>query len=83
MHQFDDKFIDLYLDQLGETAFFSPASYQIESIGVQLFSQIQGCYFGILGIPMLELMAILRAHGLFPFDKKSQIKSEGIFGYNS
>ena len=32
MHQLDDKFIDFYLDRLGETAFISPASYQIESI---------------------------------------------------
>ena len=79
MHQFDEKFIDFYLERLGEAAFFSPASYQIESIGVQLFSQIKGCYYGILGIPVLELMAILREHGLSPTDKQYQNKSEGKF----
>lgn len=83
MHQFEDKFIDIYLERLGEAAFFSPASYQIESIGVQLFSQIKGCHYGILGIPVLELLTILREHGLSPFYKKSQNKSEGEFGYDA
>ena len=76
MRPFDDEFIDRYLEQLGEAALLSPASYQIESIGAQLFSQVKGCYFGILGIPLLELLAILREHGLSPIDRKSQNESE-------
>ena len=83
MRQFGGEFIDAYLDQLGEAAFASPASYQIESIGAQLFSQIKGCHYGILGIPLLELMTILREHGLSPFDKKSREKSADRFGYSS
>ena len=82
MHQFDEEFIDFYLERLGDAAFLSPASYQIESIGVQLFSQIKGCHFGILGIPVLELMEILREHGLSPIDRKYQSKSESKFGYD-
>ena len=82
MHQLDEKFIDFYLDQLGEAAFISPASYQIESIGAQLFSKINGCHFGILGIPLLELLTILRDHGLSPFDKKSWNKPEDKLGYS-
>ena len=76
MRQFDNDFIDFYLEQLGVAAFFSPGCYQIESIGAQLFSQIKGCYYGILGVPLLELMAILREHGLSPLDTKCQNKSE-------
>ena len=76
MRQFDDDFIDSYLEQLGVKAFFSPGCYQIESIGAQLFSQIKGCYYGILGVPLLELMAILREHGLSPSDTKFRNKSE-------
>ncbi len=72
----ENEFIDFYLEQLGEAALSSPASYQIESIGAQLFSQIKGCYFGILGIPLFELLAILREHGLLPFYMKSQNESE-------
>ena len=81
MRQLDDEFIEFYLDQLGEAAFSSPASYQIESIGVQLFSQIKGCHYGILGIPVLELLAILREYGVSTFDEKSRNKSEDKFGY--
>ena len=83
MLPFDEEFIDFYIEQVGEAAFNSPASYQIESFGAQLFSQINGCHYSILGIPLLELMAILREHGLSPFDKKPRNKSEGKFGYSS
>ena len=83
MRQFDEEFINFYMEQLGEAAFISPASYQIESFGAQLFSQIKGCHYSILGIPLLELMAILREHGLSPFDKKSQNKSRHKFGHDA
>ena len=76
MRQFDNDFIDFYLEQLGVAAFLSPGCYQIESIGAQLFSQIKGCYYGILGVPLLELMAILREHGLSPLDTKFRNKFE-------
>lgn len=74
MRHFDHDFIDGYLSQLGDAAFLSPASYQIESIGVHLFSEIKGCHYSILGIPLLELMMILREHGLAPIESKSQKK---------
>ena len=76
MRHFDNDFIDFYLEQLGVAAFLSPGCYQIESIGAQLFSQIKGCYYGILGVPLLELMAILREHGLSPLDTKFRNNSE-------
>ena len=76
MRHFDNDFIDFYLEQLGVAAFLSPGCYQIESIGAQLFSQIKGCYYGILGVPLLELMAILREHGLSPLDTKFRNKFE-------
>lgn len=74
MWNFDNEFIDSYLEHLGDAAFFSPASYQIEFTGAHLFSQIKGCHYGILGLPLLEVMAILREHGLFPIRNKFQSK---------
>jgi septum formation protein len=68
MRHFDEGFIDSYLDRLGAAAFSSPASYQIENLGVHLLSRIDGCYFGILGLPLLELLGILREHGLKTVD---------------
>ena len=34
--------------------------YEIEGLGVQLFDDIEGDYFTILGIPLLPLLARLR-----------------------
>jgi len=66
MRRFDEEFIESYLDRLGVAAFSSPASYQIENLGAQLLSRIDGCHFSILGLPLLELLGILREHGLKP-----------------
>jgi septum formation protein len=64
MRRLDEDFIESYLDRLGVDAFSSPASYQIENLGAQLLSRIEGCHFSILGLPLLELLGILREHGL-------------------
>ena len=64
MRSLDEEFIDSYLDRLGAAAFSSPASYQIENLGAHLLSRIDGCHFSILGLPLLELLGILREHGL-------------------
>ena len=70
MRNLDEAFIDSYLDRLGEAAFSSPASYQIENLGAQLLTRIDGCYFAILGLPLLELLGILREHGLKTMDNR-------------
>ena len=38
--------------------------YQLESHGVQLFEQIEGDYFTILGLPLSGLLAQLRQWGV-------------------
>ncbi|MDC0993088.1 Maf family protein [Alphaproteobacteria bacterium] len=66
MRRLDEDFIESYLDRLGAAALTSPASYQIENLGAHLLSRIDGCHFSILGLPLLELLGILREHGLKP-----------------
>ena len=56
--------IETYLDHLGEAALWSPGSYQIESIGMHLFTRMDGCHYTILGLPLLEITGFLREHGL-------------------
>ena len=64
MRSLDQDEIESYLDLLGDAALWSPGSYQIEALGMHLFSRIEGCHYGILGLPLLEITAFLRGHGL-------------------
>ena len=41
----------------------SVGAYQLEGEGIQLFSEIDGDYFTIVGLPMLPLLEKLRELG--------------------
>ena len=64
MRNFSDRFLDDYLDQQGEQLLHCVGGYQLESAGVQLFDQIDGDYFTILGLPLMGLLTALRQYGL-------------------
>ncbi len=64
MRDVSDDFIEDYLARSGETIFGSVGAYLLEETGVQLFDEISGDYFSILGLPLLPLLAVLRQHGL-------------------
>ncbi|MAK59695.1 MAG: septum formation protein Maf [Ponticaulis sp.] len=66
MRDLSDSFIRHYLDQIGDAAFESVGAYQLEGLGVQLFSKIEGDYFAILGLPLLEILTFLRDRGDIP-----------------
>lgn len=63
MRSFSDTFLADYLARQGAGACNSPGGYEIEGLGIQLFERIEGDYFGILGLPLLPLLAELRARG--------------------
>jgi len=63
MREFSDRFIDDYLDIIGEAALASVGAYQLEGVGIHLFERVEGDYFTILGLPLLPLLAYLRQHG--------------------
>ncbi|MBN8551520.1 MAG: Maf family protein [Caulobacterales bacterium] len=56
-------FIDAYLSGNGEAALSAVGGYWLEGEGVQLFEQIRGDYFTILGLPLLPVLAELRRCG--------------------
>jgi septum formation protein len=63
---FSEAFIDIHLAQTGTAILSSVGAYQLEGPGAQLFSRIEGDFFTILGLPLLELLAFLREHDVVP-----------------
>lgn len=57
-------FIRDYLDREYEAIRANVGGYRIEGPGVQLFDQVEGSHFAILGLPLLPLLAYLRGRGL-------------------
>jgi septum formation protein len=64
MRNLSPDFIISYLDAVGESALSSVGGYQIEGMGAQLFETIEGDHFTILGLPLLQVLAALRALNL-------------------
>jgi septum formation protein len=64
MRDFSERFIDDYLQQAGEEILGSVGAYQVEKLGIQLFSRIDGDHFTILGLPLIPLLEFLRTHGI-------------------
>jgi septum formation protein len=64
MRNFSDRFLDHYLDMVGDSAFGSVGAYQLEDAGIQLFERIDGDYFTILGLPLLPLLGFMRQNGI-------------------
>ncbi len=59
-----DAFIEEYVEAEGDVLLSCVGGYRIEGRGVQLFSRIEGSHFGILGLPLLPLLDILRTRGV-------------------
>ncbi|MGE0119315.1 MAG: Maf family protein [Dongiaceae bacterium] len=63
MRDFSETFLDEYL-RAAASAPSSVGGYQLEGLGAQLFADIDGDYFTILGLPLLPVLDILREHGV-------------------
>jgi septum formation protein len=60
MRRFSDAFLDWYVAAEGPAVLGSVGAYRLEGKGIQLFDEIKGDYFVILGLPLLELAHFLR-----------------------
>jgi septum formation protein len=63
MRAFSDRFLEAYLDSLGEGVTTTVGVYHIEGLGLQLFDRIEGDYFTVLGLPLMQALDFLRRRG--------------------
>ncbi len=63
MRSFSDSYLEDYLSRNWPGIGESVGGYKLEEEGVRLFAQIQGDYFTILGLPLLELLNYLALRG--------------------
>ena len=63
MRQLSDAYVKDYVDRNWDSIRHSVGSYKLEEEGVRLFSQIDGSYFNVLGLPLTELISYLILRG--------------------
>lgn len=66
MRPLSPDFIEDYTARCGPTLLSTVGAYQLEGIGAQLFTRIEGDYFSILGLPLLPLLDYLRIRKVLP-----------------
>jgi len=64
MHDFSDSYLDAYLARNWDSIQHTVGCYKLEEEGVRLFSKIEGDYFTVLGLPLLELLSYFFQRGV-------------------
>lgn len=63
MRSFSDDYLDRYIARNWGSIRHSVGAYKLEEEGVRLFTRIDGDYFAVLGLPLMELLAFLTLRG--------------------
>ena len=64
MRNASDEFIKGYVERNWDNIQHSVGAYKLEEEGVRLFHSVEGDYFHVLGMPLLELLAFLTLRGV-------------------
>lgn len=64
MHALSSQEIETYLDRAWPGVEGSVGAYHAEGYGARLFSRIDGDWFSVLGLPLLDICSFLRLRGL-------------------
>lgn len=63
MRQCSDEYLQSYVTRNWDSIRHSVGAYKLEEEGVRLFTNIEGSYFNVLGLPLLELINYLGLQG--------------------
>lgn len=63
MHEASDAYLQDYVTRNWQSIRHSVGAYKLEEEGVRLFSRIEGDYFTVLGLPLLEILSYLTLRG--------------------
>ncbi len=63
MRAASDSYIDDYVERNWDSIRHSVGGYKLEEEGVRLFTRVDGDYFTVLGMPLLELLGYLTVRG--------------------
>jgi septum formation protein len=66
MRNCSDSYLDDYVARNWESIRHAVGAYKLEEEGARLFSRIEGDYFTVLGLPLLELLSWLTLRGRVP-----------------
>ncbi|MEP1329342.1 nucleoside triphosphate pyrophosphatase [Pseudophaeobacter sp.] len=64
MHDSSDAYLTSYVARNWDSIQHAVGAYKLEEEGVRLFSNIEGSYFNVLGLPLVELLNYLGLQGV-------------------
>ena len=66
MRDASDDYLQDYVNRNWDSIRHAVGAYKLEEEGVRLFTRIEGDYFNVLGLPLLELLSYLTLRGTLP-----------------